>query len=386
MKELLTILHKFEQSNRSGQRAAIATIVKTRGSVYRRPGARLLLTETGQQVGAISGGCLESDVFERAQPLLSQDGDTAPIVVEYDTTASEDVVWGLGLGCNGAVQVLIESLNDVSACRQLEFIADCFQRHQPGAIATVFDTKGAIDTRVGSRLLMRSDGSIEANEIADAQLTVCLLQDVDRLLATGQTQVVTYPLDSGTVEALIEIIHPPIRLLVFGAGYDAIPLVQLAKQLGWQAVVVDHRSSYVTLDRFPDADECVVCNPTDLHRRITLTPRTVAVVMTHHYLHDQALLRFLLPSPIRYLGLLGPKRRAQQLLDDLHTTGFTPTAQQLQRLHAPVGLDIGSETPEEIALAITAEIQAVLTDRAGTSLRSRCGPIHEPMNPSLVLV
>lgn len=388
MKELLTILNEFEHCQRSGQRAAIATVVKTRGSVYRRPGARMLLTETGQQVGAISGGCLESDVFERAQPLLHQDSeqDSEPIVVQYDTTASEDVVWGLGLGCNGAVHVLLESLNPVSARCQLEFIADCFQQQQAGAIATVFYVEGEINVRIGAKLLTKSNGKVVANHIEHSQITAYLLQDIERLLASGHTQVVTYTLDNGIVEALIEVIQPPIQLLVFGAGYDAIPLVQLAKQLGWQVTVIDPRSSYLTPERFPDADERIICSPDDLPDQIKLTPRTVAVLMTHHYLRDQALLRLLLPSPIRYLGLLGPKRRSQQLLEDLRTEGMIPTEQQLHRLHAPIGLDIGAETPEEIALAITAEIQAVLSDRSGIPLRERSSPIHEQTDSSLALV
>jgi xanthine/CO dehydrogenase XdhC/CoxF family maturation factor len=153
MKELQAILQAFEQSERSGQRSAIVTVVKTMGSVYRRPGARMLLTEAGQMVGAISGGCLESDVFERAKPLWLQ--ASKPITVQYDTTASNDLIWGLGMGCNGSVQVLLESLHTDSAKSQLALIADCFQQKEPVAIATIFHVEGNGAAQIGDRLCLK---------------------------------------------------------------------------------------------------------------------------------------------------------------------------------------------------------------------------------------
>ncbi|UBF29287.1 XdhC family protein [Kovacikia minuta CCNUW1] len=383
MKELQNILTTFEQCQVLGQRSAMATVVKTSGSVYRRPGARMLLTETGQMVGAISGGCLESDVFERAKPLLLQDSN--PITVLYDTTASEDIIWGLGMGCNGSVQVLIESLSTPAARTHFELIADCFRQQQPGAIATVFQIEGTVATRIGDRLLLQPDGGI-GNGIVDDELTTRLLHDTKQVLAGGKTQVIAYRLENGFVEVLIEVIQPPTPLLLFGAGYDAIPVVQLAKQLGWHVTVIDHRPTYANRDRFPAADEIMVCHPNELFAHLKLNSCMVAVVMTHHYLQDQQLLQMLLPSPIRYLGMLGPKQRTQQLLEDLYTKEIVPTDAQLQRLYYPVGLDIGAETPEAIALAIVAEIQAVLSGRSGQSLRSRPGSIHAEGKPCLALV
>lgn len=380
MKELQAILKVLEQSQSSGQRLAIATVVKTMGSVYRRPGARMLLTEAGQMVGAISGGCLESDVFERAKLLLRQNSE--PILVQYDTTASNDLIWGMGMGCKGVVEVLIESQNTESAKSQLEFIAECFQQNQPGVIATVFQVKGDVDVQIADRLFLKSDGTV-ANRIVNSQLVTRLLEDTYRVLAAGKTQVVSYTLDHGSVEVLIEVIHSPVPLLIFGAGYDAIPVVQLAKQLGWHVTVIDHRSTYATRDRFLQADKIIVCHPNELEANLTLNSRTIAVVMTHHYIHDRTLLRTLLPSPVCYLGVLGPKKRTQQLLEDLRIEGFAPTHVQQQRLHYPVGLDIGAETSEEIALAIVAEIQAILTKHIGGMLRDRKAPIHHP-NPELI--
>lgn len=374
MKELQDILETFEQIKRSRAKAALATVVKTSGSVYRRPGARMLITEAGQMVGAISGGCLESDIVERAQPLMLHSGE--PIIVEYDTNASNELVWGLGMGCNGTVQVLIESLHCDSAQSQLEFITECFHCHQPGVIATVFDIKGKVASNIAAALYLHSNGTM-TSEIGDRQLMAYLQEDAYRVLIEGKTRVISYSLDKGSAEVLIEVIRPPVPLLVFGAGYDAVPVVQLAKQLGWHVTVVDRRTAYATRDRFPHADEIIVCHPEELPTKLNLNPQMVAIVLTHNYLSDRALLQTLLPSPIRYLGLLGPKHRTQKLLEDLHTEGFIPSECQLRRLYAPVGLDIGGETAEEIAFSIVAEIQAVLAQRSGNHLRERSGFIHD---------
>ena len=382
MKELQNILKAFQQAQAHQQRAAIATVVKTQGSVYRRPGARMLMTETKQMVGAISGGCLESDVFEQAQPLMASGGQ--PIRACYDATATQDLIWGLGMGCNGAVEVLIESLHTESANRQLDFIAECFQQHQAGAIATVFHIEGESDVSIADRLFLKSDGTI-VDAIAHSQLRTRLLSDTYQTLATGKNQVVTYPVDQGCVEVFIEAIHPPVSLLVVGAGYDAIPVVQLSKQLGWQVTVMDHRSTYAMRDRFPQADQVIIGHPDALSSVLNGAALTAAVVMTHHYLQDKNWLKTLLPLPSRYVGVLGSKQRTQQLINDLQVEGFSSES-CLHHLYAPIGLDIGAETPEEIALAIVAEIQAVLAGRTGGHLRSRLGSIHSESDSWLTLV
>lgn len=375
MKELQNIIAAIEQSKHSNQRTAIATVVKTSGSVYRRAGARMLLTEDGQTIGAISGGCLESDVFERAKEVMFYSSE--PILVQYDTTSSDDIVWGLGLGCNGVVHILIESLSDTSASNQLDFIADCFAQNQPGVIATIFQVRGETQLKVAERLFFKQDGTV-INNIVDSQFAQKVQSEAQQVLHGGRSCVKSYLLSNGVAEVLLEVIRPPVELLVFGAGYDAIPVVNFAKQLGWHVTLIDYRLSYATRDRFGNADKIVLCNPEDLQAHITLNPRMVAVVMTHNYLHDLTFLRTLLLSPLSYIGMLGPKTRRERLLQDLQTSGFIPTLDQLCRLYSPVGLDIGADTPEEIALSIVAEIQAVIANRCGNFLRERASSIHRP--------
>ncbi|WP_448571669.1 XdhC family protein, partial [Trichothermofontia sp.] len=380
MNELQHILTAFEQSQQLGERTVLGTIVQTQGSVYRRPGARLLVTATGERVGTISGGCLEADLVERSRSLLTHGG--APILVRYDTTASDDLVFGLGLGCNGVVDVLLEAVDPAARGNPLPLIRTCLETQAPGVIATVFAVDNVPDVHVGDRVLLPPD-RLPITAIANPIVAQRLVTDLTQTLNEQQIRIQTYPLAGGSMTVLLEIIRPPTPLLIFGAGDDAIPVVPLAKQVGWQVTVLDHRPALLSRDRFPLADHWLTYTPTQPQTyRARLTSSTVAVVMTHHYPSDLALLKTLLQTPLRYLGVLGPKRRMQQLEHDLATQGITLTPEQRQRLYSPIGLDIGAETPAEIALAIVAEIQAVMAGRTGQSLRDRPGAIHAPIPTS----
>jgi xanthine/CO dehydrogenase XdhC/CoxF family maturation factor len=373
MKELQDIVAGFEKVKTSGKIAAIATLVKASGSTYRRPGARMLMTSEGQMVGSLSGGCLEGDVFEQAQEVMTSG---KPIVVQYDTMSDEDIIWGLGLGCNGIVQILIERLEEESPLNHLAFLTECLHRRQVGVLATVFHVEGQVKAQVGTRLMVYPDGTLKS-DIEDTDLVAQIRDDVGKALGESRSEVKAYPLLTGKAEVFIEVIQPPVPLMIFGAGHDAIPLVRLAQELGWYVTVVDSRQADATRERFPSADEVILSRPESIGDRIGLNNRTVAVVMTHNYLHDLEILKTLLPSPVRYLGILGPKSRTEKLFQDLQEQGITPTENQLQHLYSPVGLDIGADTPEEIALSIVAEIQGVLANHSGGSLRNKLGPIHD---------
>ncbi|BAY45077.1 hypothetical protein SAMD00079811_26790 [Scytonema sp. HK-05] len=367
MKELQDIVTDFLALKSRGQIAGLATVVKVKGSTYRRPGARMLMTQDGCMTGSISGGCLESDVFEHAKQVMAS-GE--PTLVKYDPEVAEEIIWALGLGCNGAVHVLIERLD-----KQLTFISECLINRHSGVLATVFCVEGQLQAKVGNHLMLYPDKNI-TNEIADSILTEAVIADAQATLQQQKSKVQTYQLATGRAEVLIEFIQPPTPLLIFGAGQDAIPVLHFAKELGWHVTVVDHRPTYLTQEKFPYADSLILTSAEAAYKHILLEDSTVAIVMTHNYFHDRELLKMLLPSAVRYIGVLGPKRRTVELLEDLHAEGMVYTQEQLSRLYAPVGIDIGADTPVEIALSIVAEIQAVLTKRAGGLLRDRIGPIH----------
>lgn len=343
----------------------------------------MLVTEDGQMISAISGGCLEADVVVRSHRLLADGGK--PYVVRYDTTSSDDLVFGFGMGCSGIVNVLLEPLVDGAAVTQLACIQEFLEAQKTTfipaeqsllCIATIFSAEGVPDVSVGDRLITKPDGTV-INHISNPEISHQIEIACKTPSKSSGTQ--SYPLALGKVDVFLEAIRPPQPLLVFGAGYDAIPLAQLAKQLGWHVTVLDHRHELLTHERFTLADRLLSCDPTLAQAyRYLLTPQTVAVVMTHRYSSDLAFLKTLIPAQLRYLGVLGPKRRMQQLRQDLSEQGISPAPEQIQMLYNPAGLDIGAETPEEIALAIVAEIQAVLRGRPGRFLRNRTGSIHTP--------
>ncbi len=376
MKELHDILKAIDRVRERGEKAVLVTIVKAKGSTYRRPGARMLMTLDGDIVGSISGGCLEGDVFEHAKKVI-QSGE--PVVVNYDTSSDDDVVWGLGLGCSGVVHVLIESLQHVKQ-DHIEFLKECVSEQKPGALATLFHAEGGSGMKIGERLILRGDGTADGT-ISDtgknSGLSTAILLDAQEALRSGRSVVKEYPISSGTAEVFIEAIKPAVPLILFGAGHDAIPVVGLAKDQGWNITVVDSRAAFASKDRFPKADRVILSNSGTIRSHVRIDAYSVAVIMTHNYAHDLNILRELLAVRLRYLAILGPKKRTQKLLQDLAKEGIEPTEQQLALLYSPAGLDIGAESPEEIALAIVGEIQAVLAGRGAGLLRNRKGPIHQ---------
>lgn len=374
MNELQAIINAFDASKNNGETVFLATVVSSKGSTYRRPGAKMLITNAGQMVGMVSGGCLENDIYQHTRYSMHSD---APIVITYDTTADDDIVWGFGLGCNGVVQVLIERLDQDNKNNPLAFISQCFEQKHLGAIATIFGIAGEVNAKIGNRLMLNIDGKISSN-IEYKNLNLAILADAQTALQNQHYTVKKYQLSSGIVQAFIEVIHPPTPLIIFGAGRDAVPVVKFAKALGWHVTVVDCRASDATRLRFPLADQILLTRRETLRQQVSANEHTAVVIMTHNYLDDLEILKMLLPSPVPYIGALGSKERTERLLRDLHKEKIFYTEAQQKRLHAPVGIDIGSETPEEIAIAIIAEIQAVLANRSGGFLKNRQGSIHQP--------
>lgn len=373
MSELQVILNAIATCQKIGEPMFLATVVNTKGSTYRRPGARMLMTSAGQIVGAISGGCLENDVYSYTRQCMSSG---KPIVVTYDTAADVDLVWGFGIGCNGVVQVLIERLDIERSCNQIDFLRQCCHTKQPGVLVTVFGVEGAATKiSIGSRLML-SGGQI-ISDIDDLTLISLITQDANAALHNQQSIVKRYQWSAGWAEVLIEVIQPPTPLMIFGAGRDAIPVAHFAKALGWDVTIVDCRASEATQARFAIADQVILTRREILSKQVSIDENTIAAIMTHNYFDDLETLKMLLPSPVRYIGVLGSRDRTERLLNELLLEGPIYTNEQLNRLYAPIGIDIGADTPEAIALAIISEIQMVLTNRSGRSLKDCKEPIHE---------
>ncbi|WP_164844398.1 XdhC family protein [Azoarcus sp. DN11] len=372
MNEMQRIIQCWARLRGRGEQAALATVVAVEGSTYRRPGARMLVSADGESMGAISGGCLERDVFRQAARVLHS-GE--PAVVVYDSTG-DDVEEGYSLGCNGVVVVLVEPLAAQGVSAALDFVADCLTRRRRAAVATVFAAQGACGARIGARLALGDDGAVCALGIDDASLRSRLEGKAREALRDGQSARVRLRTAEGQVEAFVEFISPPPALTIFGAGHDAVPLAQFAKALGWQVSVVSRNVGHGIHGRFAWADRVLVADAETALAGQADEGGAIAVVMTHNYFEDLRVLRALIPRRPRYVALLGPKRRTVRLLAALEDEGLDVRGEMAGWLHGPAGLDIGADTPEEIALAIVAEIRAVIAGRTGGFARVRRGPLH----------
>jgi xanthine dehydrogenase accessory factor len=370
--EIGDVLSAIESLSARGERMALATIVAVRGSTYRRPGARLLVPEEGTPVGNLSGGCLEGDVADMARVVM-EEGRAR--LAGWDLTADDDAVWGLGLGCNGAIEVFIEPAE--KAAEVAGALRAALEEEQPISLVTVLEP-GHSGVEAGARLVVRPPGPSEGS-LGDRDLDRAASEAARDQLTAGRSEVRTLP---GDVRAFVEVLEPPLRLLVCGAGHDAIPLVRGASVLGWSPIVVDDRAGFLNEERFPGVAGFVhVERPADVAKDAPIDPRTAAVVMTHNFQRDKDYLRALLSTPIGYIGMLGPSARTQRLLMELRDDGVDVPEADGARIHGPAGLDLGAEGPEEIAQSILAEIVAVRRGRRGGFLKERPGPIHDRPRP-----
>jgi len=368
--ETIDVLNAISDLKEQGRPMALATIISVSGSTYRRPGARLLVPDEGASVGNLSGGCLEGEVEGLGRGVMASGESSLTL---YDLTADDEVIWGWGLGCNGAIEVFVEPAE--RAAEIADTLRDAIENERAVAIATVL-TSSSQTVSVGARLLVRPNedrrGSTGVTPLDDE-----LEMRAREALLSGRTEAVTVAVSGYEVRAFIESVLPPLRLLVCGAGHDAIPVVKLASELGWRTVVVDDRGEFLDRARFPGAGELVEAQPGEAAAKAGSDRRCYALVMSHNYLRDRDYLKSFLASDVAYIGMLGPQPRTERLLADLATEGIEPSSDRLSVIHGPAGLDLGSEGPEEIAVAIVAEILAVARAREGGYLRDRSGTIHD---------
>jgi len=360
MKELGQILQRIEGLATQGKPAALCTVVSTSGSTYRRPGARLLITQS-ESVGAVSAGCLEDEVIALARRVM-QSGQ--PQLTRFDTTEEMDAIVGTGLGCRGMIEVLLEPLALASPGMKIYRRLHQALFNDQTCILALELTSAKHVLYVGQELCV---DEMKNPKLLDAIHVVLRSQSGKR------TAILEF--DRGT-KIYLERVEPPMKLVIFGAGYDALPLVRFATELGLRVTVVDHRPTYVTRERFPMADQLVLAQPQELSGKVPLDERTYIVIMTHSYLHDREILAFALKSDAPYIGQIGPRERTQELLTEIEKEMGSLSAERLARLHAPIGLDLGAETPEEIALSILSEILAIQNERAAGFLKERRSSIH----------
>ena len=363
------IVDALATTAKKGTPVVLATVVRVTGSSYGGVGTRMVVRVDGSTVGIVSGGCLETDLAEQAKKVHKA-GKAK--VVTYDTRADDDAAWGLGLGCNGLIDVLLEPMTPVAAGAFAVLLEEALSATSASVLATIIQSPDDAKGVVGAHALLRGDTAQTTGDWGDRAALDSARANAGEALAAGRRGLVS---EYGDVHVAFEVVNPAVRLVICGSGPDVIPLVRLGAGLGWTLTVVDHRPvEHAHAERFPGARVVECADPLKLADSVALTPQTAAVVMSHHFARDLDYVRALLASDVRYIGVLGPRARAERMLADMNSSG--DILYGTERMYAPVGMDIGGDGPDAIALSIIAEVSAVLGGRDGGYLRDRKGPLH----------
>ena len=347
-----SIIDAFDEWRKSRNPLVMATVYGTEGSTYSKAGHRILIAANGDYQGLVSGGCLEGDLAEHAASVI-EDGTSR--TVTYDLRDDADDLWGMGIGCNGVIKVLLQRLDIETGYEPYQSIANCHLHSQPAVCATIIECPDSA-IPLGATLIDWGN-DYRSWQIPGASRTA-IRQHCASMLGNEKARLVQHDMQDPPVTLLYAPIKPLPRLLILGAGPDAAPLIRMAEEIGWLVTVIDHRPAYLEAGTFGSAHR--ICTEPDLLRKVTdLTKFSAAVIMSHHLATDRIYLSQLASIDIDFLGVLGPRDRRDRLISELGDVGKTLK----KRLVGPVGIDIGADSPESIALSILAQIHQALSGR-----------------------
>jgi xanthine dehydrogenase accessory factor len=346
------LLKSFNEWRAQEQPLVLASVFETAGSTYSKAGARMLINSEGDFQGMLSGGCLEGDLAERARQVIDS-GDAQ--MVTYDLGLNDEVLWGLGVGCDGLMKIFLQPLLAGNAYAPFDAIAKAYEGDHPVVAATVLQSDDA-DIKAGATLITARDG-IENFGLSDDAADL-LLAEARSVLDSEVSSTKDLQIGGANASVLFAVIRPRPRFLVLGAGLDTEPVCRLAADLGWRVTIVDHRPGYIENGNFDEAEKVICCPAEALSTHVELSAYDATIVMSHHLASDRIYLAQLSKSDIKYIGLLGPKDRRRRLLDDL---GDDATALE-GRLHGPAGIDIGAVGPAAIAVSILAEVYGEIAE------------------------
>lgn len=356
--DLPTLFETYLRARDAARALVLATIVDTEGSTYRKPGARMLLTPGGGQTGVLGGGCFEADLAVHADAALAAEEAR---LVEYDMRGDDDLIWGLGLGCNGLVRILLQPLTGASGYEPFASLMAAAERPDEAVLATVLGGPAV----TGASLAIDDDGARDLG-LAPAEWPEVVTAAAARM--DGRSGTAKLATSGGELEVFFDRLRPLTHLLMLGAGPDAEPVARLARQLCWRVTILDHREAWVRPDRFPAGCDVRGVAPETLADSVDLASVSAAVIMSHSFTADEAYLRSIAAAPPPYVGLLGPAARRDALLATLESK---QRARLADRTRGPVGLNLGGRSPQAIALSLIAEVQAVLSGRDGQPLDDR---------------
>jgi len=373
MRELDYIIAQYESLKTLETRSILATVVHVEGSSYRRAGARMLVDEFGNITGAISGGCLEGDALRKALHALHQQKNK---LITYDTSDEDDAVIGAQLGCNGIIQVLFEPLDYEDNLNPCELLKSLIEQKVAFAIVVQFNLDRSKE-QSGTVLLIDENLKYRGKRLENEVVTL-ILEQAQVTFQDKRSNFAEFSMDGETQHLFIQNYQTPIKLVIVGAGNDAQILAQQGDLLGWEVIVTDGRPTHANKERFASSCQVIVTKPEQTLENIEIDQRSCFVLMSHNYNYDLAVLKLLLTKDqIPYIGILGPLKKYQRMQNDLESERIRLSDENINKIHAPIGLEIGAETPAEIGLSILSEIQAVLTKTSARPLREKLEPIHE---------
>ncbi len=362
MKEIKAIVEAYHKIDFSKNKAALATVIRVEGSSYRREGARMLIIDSGDWVGGISGGCLEGDALKKAKFAIAQNKAS---VVTYDTSEDDPFQIGVGLGCNGIIDILISPIDSQNADNQVLLLEKCLNKREVSLLLSVAKIKGGFKN-------LNLGQSFTNLDLLPFDIQNEVQEDIENCFQNKKSVTQNYKSESGEIQLFIEIIPPPIHLIIYGGNYDIYSMVRIAKEVGWKVSVVCNPLK-VNRILFDLADEVI---EKERGGEVEIDEYTVSLLMAHDYETDFKNMCNLLKTNILYVGMLGPKKRTDKMFLKLIEEGNPVSEEDLLRIATPVGLDIGAETPEEIAISIIAEIKTFFSGRSGQRLKFRDGAIY----------
>ncbi|PID15004.1 MULTISPECIES: XdhC family protein [unclassified Sporosarcina] len=348
------IYEEIMRCKKLGLDGVLGTIISTEGSTYQKTGAKCFIAADGKLTGIVSGGCVEGDLQMIANEVIDKG---KPKIVHYDFQDEGDLIWGLGVGCNGKMDVFLEPYRPEKDVVQAERIQKWFERGKSKILHGITVTDAEDNSYVGRKWLIDPD-TLDFDSVPFKEIIHDYLENKGSSAAS-----VIHIAGKGTFQLFYDVIYPAPTLAIFGGGPDAVPLVQLAKKMKWNVIVLDHRPAFANSGNFPEADT-VVRYPPGSTPNFELDGNTYVVIMSHHFLQDQIVLKDVVNSEAAYIGLLGPRRRTDELAKGLYLASHSNS----YKIHSPIGLDIGAETPEEIALSIISELIAVYRGGSGNKL------------------
>jgi len=372
MREINNIIKTYEKAKLNNTKVALATVVNVEGSSYRQPGARMLVSEDGWITGAISGGCLEGDALKKALLCIA---DNQSKIVTYDTTDDDDAKFGVQLGCNGIIHVLFEPIAFDDKKNAIEILKKAVAKRENAILITVYSLKNK-QHQIGTCWFKQNEFNLSTQGLDNNPTLKTNIQEaIQKAESENKSNTFDCEVDGITHSVFVEFRTPPIQLIIGGAGNDAQPLASMSDLLGWDTVVIDGRTNYATTERFPSC-ALKISQPEKAFDNLTIDNHTAVVLMSHNYNYDLDMMKYLVFSTCRYIGILGPKKKLIKMYDELAEKGIDLTDAQKERIYSPIGFDIGAETSEEIALSIMAEIQAFMMNKNGSPLRIKSETIH----------